>query len=298
MTVKESLIPSPRTPFEGEVRERAALDQAAHALVAGEAVVFDNGPVFAVLLNGANKNTVNHVLDAKKRPKDKPFAFAETSKWFADMVEAERVAAHIQPLFEHPEELAKRTSGLLFVRAPITEAAVTSGRLPEQFLSRDKQTGKPVAQNYDPAGKPALAYLLGRARELAERTGIAFLPGITSHNHSGDGEIVDLDEAKKLAQANRMIFLGDELARRDFSGSFGIIEANQNGLWLRRQPNFAPYIVKQMFGSEYPVKVDPINYQLATNPSLPAEVIQATPGYAPDLPADDMHQLVLQHYQG
>ncbi len=267
MTEGEELILIQQTRFEGDISSNDDILRGAEVIRDGGILGADNGCVYAMVFNGDDAAAVRAVYRAKGRDESQTFALSGSTEWFLDQVDIEAVAPALRPLLRDSAELQLRTSGLVFVRAPLkAEAAVA---LPNEFRSIDQKTGLFVGQNWDPKGKYKFERLMRTTSDCLEAAGKTFLPGITSLNRSGRGEIVDLEVARNMAQEMDIALLVDRHARRNGTSSYPIVSFTPSGLQIARGGSIEDSYVEQLFRG-YDMTRAP-DYQAAKFNPLPAD---------------------------
>jgi hypothetical protein len=220
---RDVFIPLPREPHEQE----RTFQYAASRLV-DEMVVFGNGPVYAVIGNGAHENLQTQIKALKgDRGTRQPVGLSLQFEQFLPYVDDSEVKDDsIRSLLKDPAELTSRIGGLSFVRAQATMEAQDA--LPPCTISEDGTT----IQNYSPIGNPRTTRFL----DSALRKGVDF-PVITSANKSGEPEIVGTEAAIEFAQQASLPFVPNTYVsegRDKPKGSYPIIEVGAAELIIIR----------------------------------------------------------------
>jgi tRNA A37 threonylcarbamoyladenosine synthetase subunit TsaC/SUA5/YrdC len=271
MIDKYDAVPSTTQFFEGSFESPEDVQHVAQAIVDGSVIAVDNGCVFAECFNGANPPAVAQTYEIKGRPTTQTFGLTGSTEWFLEMIDVDKVHPVIQPLLRDATDLQLRTSGLFFVRAPLK--AVYANSLPKEFVSWDAQNEQYLLQNYDPTGKRYFAALIAAATDYAQQQRLPYLPGVTSHNITGDpaGEIIDADKAADLAHDKDMPILIDPTTRRYATSSYGIINFTRHGLELSRGGSIDNNYAVELFRG-YDLSI-PQNYRHPKHSPLPADAL-------------------------
>jgi len=271
--------------FEGSIDVAEDLRRGAEVIRDGGVLVADNGCVYAQTFDGRNPSAVKAAFAAKGRDLKQTFSLAGPTQWFIDMVDIDAVAPKFQSLLRDPKKLQLRTSGLLFVRAPLKPEAAK--KLPEAFRSYDTKSGLYYGQNWDPVGRRYFYRLMEATNECLAEVGKDFLPGITSHNKSKQPEVVDRQMALQLAKQMGLSILVDGHARRNGTSSYPIIAFTPAGLEITRGGSIDDTYIRELFRG-YPMK-RAANYKQANHSPLLADAIISDE----KIPVDHIRELSL-----
>ena len=245
------------------VWDTQAQELAADLVLRGEAIGTYNRGVCAIWGDGENPLFPVRVAQIKGEKRgERPLAASLRTSTFVEMIDPNKISPELHDLFLKADELAKRTSSLCFIRAPITEAA--AAKIPSAMISRSSD-GTPILQNWDPEGHEPTLLLL----EEMYKKGVKY-PAVTSMNYSGTPELVTEEEGIAFSeQAGIPLFLTDPQDPKRVQGSYTILGIHQQGVELVRDGNIPAKLIQRLLGV-------PIDTSHARSPSHPQAVFPET----------------------
>jgi len=255
---------SPQPTEVASVWDSQAREYAGDLVLQGEAIGTYNRGVCAIWGDGDNPLFPARVAQIKGEKRgERPLAASLRTSTFVDMIDPTKISPDLHELFLKADELAKRTSSLCFIRAPITEAA--AAKLPPAMISRSSADGTPIIQNWDPEGHEPTLLLL----EQLYKKGVEY-PAVTSMNVSGTPELVTEEDGIAFSKkTNIPLFLTDPRDPKKVKGSYTIVGIHQQGIELVRDGNIPASLIEQLLGI-------PIDTSHARAPSHPQTVFPET----------------------
>ncbi|PLS81187.1 hypothetical protein CYG49_02540 [Candidatus Saccharibacteria bacterium] len=242
-------------PFEGSLAEIAHIKRGAEVMRSGQALVVDNDCVWAVWGNPEDPRFLKEVERLKGRDPNRPYGLTISTAQFLELADLDRVDPSVRPLLEDAEELAARLGAMTFIRMPGKQTKIVEWGMPASLVSRDDKN-YPVVQNYDSAGKADVAQLLELARQDGPGgKGIRF-PAVTSLNRTAQSEIIEPEEAITFSREFSLPVIADEQAKRCGTGSYAIIEFNEQGMCLLREGNISNDLLRRLL-HPYPLHISP-----------------------------------------
>ena len=254
---------SPQPTEITSVWEPQAREHAADLVLQGEAIGTYNRGVCAIWGDGESPHFPTRVAQIKGEKRgERPLAASLRTSTFVEMIDPTKISPDLHDLFLKADELAKRTSSLCFIRAPITEAA--AAKIPAAMLSRSAD-GTPLLQNWDPEGHEPTLLLL----EELYKKGIVY-PAVTSMNVSGTPELVTEEEGIAFSKKTKIpLFLTDPRDPKKVQGSYTILGIHQDGIELVRDGNIPAKLIQRLLGV-------PIDTSHARPPSHPQTAFPET----------------------
>lgn len=240
------------TMFSGDLALSRHIKAAAQHIASGEVVAIDNDSVWALWGNAADSRYVDTVRRIKGRDPNSRFGLTLPFQAVTQYANLDLIHPKLRALFEKPDTLTGLLGSLAFVRFPVRPDLIAGSLLESTVLSQDTQ-GRPLLQNYDPAGKKNVQMMVEEAMSLGVQ-----LPAASSMNVSGNAEIMEMADAAEFVRDHALNnAYHDSNASRLGTGSYLILEATASGFCMLREGNISNDIVRRLLDG-LPFDISPL----------------------------------------